>query len=54
MLTPAITANDLHRALPGARLTMVDDAGHAFDEPGIVDALVRATERFAGHRPSPC
>jgi proline iminopeptidase len=26
---------------------MVQDAGHAFDEPGIVDALVRSTDRFA-------
>ena len=27
---------------------MIADAGHAFDEPGILDALIRATDRFAG------
>jgi proline iminopeptidase len=26
---------------------MVPDAGHAFDEPGILDAVVEATDRFA-------
>jgi proline iminopeptidase len=47
MCTPAVTAWDLHRALPEARFTMVPDAGHAFDEPGILDALIQATERAA-------
>ena len=45
--TPAITAWDLHRAWPEAELVMVPDAGHAFDEPGILDALIAATDRFA-------
>ncbi len=45
--TPARTAWDLHRAWPEASLDMVADAGHAASEPGIVDALVRATDRFA-------
>ncbi|ROR93745.1 prolyl aminopeptidase [Salana multivorans] len=48
MCTPAMTAWDLHRAWPEAELVIVPDAGHAFDEPGILDALVRATDRFAG------
>jgi proline iminopeptidase len=26
----------------------VDDAGHSFDEPGILSALIDATDRFAG------
>ena len=26
---------------------MVPDAGHAFDEPGILSALIDATDRFA-------
>ena len=47
MLTPVITAVDLAQSLPGAHLLVVEDAGHAFDEPGIVDALVRTTNRFA-------
>ena len=45
--TPARTAWDLHRAWPEAELHMIPDAGHASTEPGIVDALVRATSRFA-------
>lgn len=45
--TPARTAWDLHRAWPEAKLEMIADAGHAASEPGIVDALVRATDRFA-------
>ena len=45
--TPARTAWDLHRAWPEAELHMIGDAGHASSEPGIVDALIRATDRFA-------
>ncbi|WP_158866189.1 prolyl aminopeptidase [Leifsonia sp. AG29] len=45
--TPAMTAWDLHRAWPQAELRIIDDAGHAFDEPGILDALIEATDRFA-------
>lgn len=50
--TPPRTAWDLHRAWPEATLEMVEDAGHAASEPGIVDALVRATDRFAGGSPA--
>jgi proline iminopeptidase len=46
--TPAMTAWDLHRAWPEAELNIVADAGHAYDEPGILDALIEATDRFAG------
>ncbi|MFD1331957.1 prolyl aminopeptidase [Methylopila musalis] len=45
--TPAVTAWDLRRAWPQAAFHMVDDAGHAFSEPGILDRLVRATDGFA-------
>ena len=45
--TPAVTAWDLHRAWPQAAFHMVDDAGHAFSEPGVLDRLVRATDGFA-------
>lgn len=45
--TPPMTAWDLHRAWPEADFVMVPDAGHAFDEPGILDALIAATDRFA-------
>jgi len=45
--TPAVTAYDLHNAWPEAEFTIVPVAGHAFSEPGIVEALVAATDRFA-------
>lgn len=45
--TPAVTAWELHRAWPEADFTIVDDAGHAFDEPGIMHNLIEATDRFA-------
>ena len=48
MCTPAMTAWDLHQAWPEAEFHLIADAGHAFDEPGILDALIRATDRFAG------
>lgn len=46
--TPPTTAWDLHRAWPEAELVIVPDAGHAYDEPGILSALIEATNRFAG------
>jgi proline iminopeptidase len=45
--TPAATAWDLHKAWPEADLHIVDDAGHAYDEPGILHRLIEATDRFA-------
>jgi proline iminopeptidase len=47
MATPAQNAWDLHRAWPEAGFHFVEGAGHAFSEPGILDLLVRATDRFA-------
>lgn len=46
--TPAVTAWDLHKAWPEAEFHLIDDAGHAFSEPGILDRLIEATDRFAG------
>ncbi|PSL54470.1 prolyl aminopeptidase [Saccharothrix carnea] len=46
LATPATTAWDLHRAWPGSELVIVPDGGHAFDEPGILRALLAATDRF--------
>jgi len=37
----------LHKALPKSRLDIIPDAGHSAMEPGITDALVRATDAFA-------
>ena len=45
--TPMTTAWDLHRAFPEADFYIVADAGHAFDEPGIADRLVRTTDKYA-------
>ncbi len=45
--TPPAAAWDLHLAWPEAELNIVPDGGHLFNEPGILDGLVRATDRFA-------
>lgn len=44
---PMRHAWELHRRWPGADLRIVEAAGHAFDEPGILDQLIEATDRFA-------
>lgn len=46
IVCPFLNAWDLHRAWPEAALEIIADAGHAATEPGIADALVRATDRF--------
>jgi proline iminopeptidase len=45
--TPARTAWDLHKAWPSAEFHMIADAGHAWTEPGILQALLAATDRLA-------
>ncbi len=45
--TPMQTAWDLHQALPKAEFHIIDNAGHAFDEPGITDRLIQTTNRYA-------
>lgn len=47
MCTPPAAAWDLHKAWPEARLEIVADGGHLFNEPGILDGLIRATDEFA-------
>ncbi|KGJ71966.1 proline iminopeptidase [Cryobacterium roopkundense] len=47
MCTPAFTAWDLHKNWPEAEFHLIPDAGHAFDQPGILDAIITATDRFA-------
>jgi proline iminopeptidase len=46
VVCPAASAWDLHNAWPEARFVLVPDAGHAATEPGIVDALVQATDDY--------
>jgi proline iminopeptidase len=45
VVTPMESAWRLKEAWPEARFEVVWDAGHASTEPGIVDALVRATDQ---------
>jgi proline iminopeptidase len=47
LATPAKSAWDLHQAWPGSQLHLIDSAGHAYNEPGILDQLIAATDRFA-------
>jgi proline iminopeptidase len=37
----------LHHAWPEAEFTIAPVAGHAFSEPGILGALIAATDQFA-------
>ncbi|MCB1464411.1 MAG: prolyl aminopeptidase [Nitratireductor sp.] len=48
MPCPAKYAWQLHKAWPRAEFHLVEGAGHAFSEPGILNQLIRATDRFAG------
>ncbi len=49
IICPMSNAWDLHRAWPEAELRIVRDAGHSTTEPGIIDALVKATRGMARH-----
>jgi proline iminopeptidase len=46
--TPPVAAWSLKKAWPDVDLNIIPDAGHLFSEPGNLDALIRATDRFAG------
>ncbi|MEN9654692.1 MAG: hypothetical protein RL235_804 [Chlamydiota bacterium] len=50
LICPFESAWELHRAWPEAELEIIQDAGHAASEPGITDALIRATDRWAATR----
>lgn len=52
VVTPMESAWKLKTAWPEARLEVVWDAGHASTEPGVIDALVRATDAAYRLRPS--
>jgi proline iminopeptidase len=47
VVCPMFTAWELHQAWPEAEFRVVADAGHSAFEPGITDALIRVTDRFA-------
>lgn len=46
MVCPTTSAWDLHKAWPTAKLEIIADAGHSISEPGIIEALVKATDDF--------
>jgi proline iminopeptidase len=46
VVCPMMSAWELHRAWPEAELRVIPDAGHSAGEPGIVSALVDATDGF--------
>jgi proline iminopeptidase len=46
IVCPFHSAWQLHKAWPEAHLQIIPDAGHAASEPGITDALIRATDSF--------
>jgi proline iminopeptidase len=48
MPCPLRFAYALHKAWPQADFRIVEGAGHAYSEPGILDQLIRATDRYAG------
>ena len=45
--TPPRAAWALKQAWPEVDLQIVPDGGHLFNEPGILDGLVRATDKFS-------
>jgi proline iminopeptidase len=48
VVCPVTSAWELHRAWPEADLRIIGNAGHSASEPGIIDALVSATDGFRG------
>ncbi len=46
MICPMESAWELQQAWPTAELSIISGAGHAASEPGIVDALIKATRKM--------
>ena len=47
VVCPMKTAWELHQVWSEAEFIVIPDAGHSVSEPGIKDALIEATDRFA-------
>ncbi len=47
VICPVKNAWDLSKAMPHAKLEIIPAAGHSASEPGILDALIRATDEFS-------
>ena len=52
MPCPMKYAYALHKAWPDADFYPIEGAGHAYNEPGILDRLIRVTDQFAGIGPA--
>jgi proline iminopeptidase len=50
VVCPMMSAWELHRAWPESELHVIPDAGHSVSEPGTINALVGATDRFRESR----
>jgi proline iminopeptidase len=50
VVCPPSTAYELHRAWPDSTLTILEGAGHAVTDPGVLLALRNATDAFATRR----
>jgi proline iminopeptidase len=48
MPCPLRYAYTLHQSWPTAEFYLIEGAGHAYTEPGILDRLIRATDQYAG------
>lgn len=51
VICPVKNAVDLSQVLPNATVQIIPDAGHAYDEPGILNALIEATDACKLSRP---
>lgn len=51
VVCPIVTAHELSKKFPEAKMVVVPDAGHSASEPGITSALVAATDAFRVIRP---
>lgn len=47
MPCPPISAFDLAKAWPKAKMIIIEDAGHSISEPGILDALINTTDNMS-------
>jgi len=47
MVCPIESAFELHQAWPESRLEIISAAGHSAKEPGIIDALIQASDELA-------
>jgi len=48
MTCPAVSAVELHQRWPKSELHMVPLAGHTGSDPGILERIMYATEKFKG------